>query len=62
MRNQDFGFARLTVERPMRRVWRVDETTTATLPEDIATLLKPLLGTIVATRVRRAARACPGWP
>ena len=45
MRNQDFGFARLTVERPMRRVWRVDETTTATLSEDIATLLKPLFGT-----------------
>jgi type I restriction enzyme M protein len=45
MRNQDFGFARLTVERPMRRVWRVDEMTTATLSEDIATLLKPVLGT-----------------
>ena len=43
--NQDFGFARLTVERPMRRLWRVDETTTAVLPEDITTVLQPLLGT-----------------
>jgi len=45
MRNQDFGFARLTVERPMRRVWRVDETTTAALPADITAQLEPLLGT-----------------
>ena len=25
MRNEEFGFARLTVERPLRRVWRIDE-------------------------------------
>lgn len=45
MRNAQFGFARLTVERPMRRVWRVDETTTALLPDDVRALLAPLLGT-----------------
>jgi type I restriction enzyme M protein len=25
MKNEDFGFARLTIERPLRRIWRVDE-------------------------------------
>jgi type I restriction enzyme M protein len=25
MRNEEFGFARLTIERPLRRIWRVDE-------------------------------------
>ena len=44
MRNEQFGFARLTVERPMRRVWRVDETTTALLSEELATAVAPLLG------------------
>lgn len=27
MRNEEFGFARLTVERPLRRVWRIDDST-----------------------------------
>ena len=27
MRNVEFGFARLTVERPLRRVWRLDDNT-----------------------------------
>jgi type I restriction enzyme M protein len=31
MRNVEFGFARLTVERPLRRVWRIDDTTWATI-------------------------------
>ncbi len=44
MRNQEFGFARLTVERPMRRTWRVDETTIAALAPDVAAALAPLLG------------------
>jgi type I restriction enzyme M protein len=25
MKNEEFGFARLTIDRPLRRVWRVDE-------------------------------------
>ncbi len=44
MRNQDFGFARLTVERPMRRTWRVDETTTAALSPELSSAVAPLLG------------------
>ncbi len=44
MRNQDFGFARLTVERPMRRTWRVEETTTAALAPELASAVASLLG------------------
>jgi type I restriction enzyme M protein len=44
MRNEEFGYARLTVERPTRRVWRVDETTLAVLPEDTAATLVALTG------------------
>ncbi len=33
--NRDFGYARLTVERPLRRVWRVDAETLAALPEPL---------------------------
>jgi type I restriction enzyme M protein len=45
MRNEQFGFARLTVERPLRRTWRIDETTLAGLPDDIAASLVDLTGT-----------------
>ena len=44
MRNEQFGFARLTIERPIRRTWRVDETTTAPLLPDIAEAIASLLG------------------
>jgi type I restriction enzyme M protein len=44
MRNQDFGLARLTVERPMRRTWRADETTTAALSTELSSAVAPLLG------------------
>lgn len=44
MRNEQFGFARLTVERPMRRTWRVDETTTAALAPELAQAVAPLIG------------------
>ena len=27
MKNEEFGYARLTVERPLRRVWRIDDST-----------------------------------
>jgi type I restriction enzyme M protein len=26
MRNEEFGYARLTVERPLRRIWKIDQT------------------------------------
>ena len=31
MRNEEFGFARLTVECPLRRVWRIDDATWAAI-------------------------------
>ncbi len=44
MLNEQFGFARLTVERPMRRVWRIDETAMAGLSDEIALVVAPLTG------------------
>jgi type I restriction enzyme M protein len=44
MRNEEFGYARLTVERPLRRVWRVDEATLAALPEELREPVSPLSG------------------
>lgn len=35
MRNEQFGFARLTLERPLRRVWRIDAESLAASPEEI---------------------------
>jgi len=35
MRNEEFGFARLTIERPLRRVWRIDEETLDSAPVEI---------------------------
>lgn len=40
MRNEEFGFARLTVERPLRRVWRVDEETLLSAPASIRVKLE----------------------
>jgi type I restriction enzyme M protein len=44
MRNEEFGFARLTVERPMRRVWTVNDTTLAGLADATAAELAPVAG------------------
>lgn len=35
MNNEEFGFARLTVERPLRRVWRIDEESLLSVPAAI---------------------------
>ena len=35
MKNEEFGFARLTVERPLRRMWRVGEELILSLPEPL---------------------------
>ena len=35
MMNEEFGYARLTVERPLRRIWRLDEITFQTVPAAI---------------------------
>ncbi|MBI3686096.1 MAG: SAM-dependent DNA methyltransferase [Actinobacteria bacterium] len=44
MRNEEFGYARLTVERPLRRVWRLDDITLNTIPATARDLLTPLAG------------------
>jgi type I restriction enzyme M protein len=44
MANVDFGFARITVERPLRRVWRVDADALARLDDDIAATVATLTG------------------
>jgi len=35
MFNEEFGFARLTVERPLRRIWRIDEDSILTAPSTV---------------------------
>jgi type I restriction enzyme M protein len=40
MKNEEFGFARLTVERPLRRVWRVDEEILLFAPAALRTKLE----------------------
>jgi type I restriction enzyme M protein len=49
MANEEFGYARLTVERPLRRFWRVDTGTRALLPEAFQEVLAGLQGTSWAT-------------
>jgi type I restriction enzyme M protein len=44
MANQDFGFARITVERPLRRVWTVTDETLGALPEPVRAQVAPLTG------------------
>lgn len=44
LRNEEFGFARLTVERPLRRVWDID-IAWPTLAEDLQAKLEGLQGT-----------------
>ncbi len=57
MRNEQFGFARLTVERPLRRVWDIDGTTVATEKEAKALLAKahPDADTKALTALLKAA-------
>jgi type I restriction enzyme M protein len=60
MRNEEFGYARLTVERPMRRVWRVDDITLTGLAEDLATAIGPLHGRVwpTANAAKQALTRC----
>lgn len=58
MRNEEFGYARLTVERPMRRAWRVDDTTLAGLHAEIAAVVDKLRGQSWTTE--KAARIAVG--
>ena len=42
MKNADFGFARLCIERPLRRVWRIDQEVLLRAPKAMADKLRPL--------------------
>lgn len=44
MRNEEFGFARLTVERPLRGVWRIDEESLLAAPAAIRVKLESASG------------------
>jgi type I restriction enzyme M protein len=44
MLNEEFGFARLTVERPLRRVWRIDEEVLLSAPAAIRAKLVSVKG------------------
>jgi type I restriction enzyme M protein len=44
MKNEEFGFARLTIERPLRRLWRVDEETLLSAPAALRVNLEKLTG------------------
>jgi type I restriction enzyme M protein len=63
MRNEQFGYARLTVERPMRRTWRIDEMTLAGMPEETAAALVGLAATSWPTeKEAKAALSARGLP
>ena len=44
MKNEEFGFARLTIERPLRRIWRVDEEILQSVPAALRLKLAVLNG------------------
>jgi type I restriction enzyme M protein len=44
MKNEEFGFARLTIERPLRRIWRVDEEILQSAPAALRVKLAVLKG------------------
>ena len=44
MKNEEFGFARLTIERPLRRIWRVDEEILQSAPAALRINLELLTG------------------
>jgi type I restriction enzyme M protein len=44
MKNEEFGFARLTIERPLRRVWRVNEEILLSSPAALRSKLQKLVG------------------
>lgn len=44
MNNEEFGFARLTIERPLRRIWRIDDEALLSAPAAIQAKLRKLSG------------------
>jgi type I restriction enzyme M protein len=57
--NQDFGFARITVERPLRRTWRIDDTALAVAPETARQALTGLVGQQWATETAAKKALAP---
>lgn len=49
MRNEEFGFARLTVERPLRAIWKVDDEAIELAPASLRERLQKLLGNRFST-------------
>jgi type I restriction enzyme M protein len=49
MTNEDFGYARITVERPLKRVWRVEENTLSTYPTKVQQVVEKLKGETYTT-------------
>jgi len=49
MKNEEFGFARLTIERPLRRVWRVGENEVNSAPAPLRAPLEKMIGRVFAS-------------
>jgi type I restriction enzyme M protein len=49
--NEEFGFVRLTIERPLRRSWRINDDVLAAVREDVASIIRPLSGHLWANEV-----------
>ena len=54
MKNEEFGFARLTIERPLRRVWRVDEETISLVSAAVRVKIENLIGKTFLTEKEAA--------
>lgn len=50
MRNEEFGFARLTVERPLRLIWKIDNSVIELAPAALRERLTNLLGKTFTTQ------------
>jgi type I restriction enzyme M protein len=62
MKNEEFGFARLTMERPLRRIWRVDEERLSSSPAALRDKLEKLRGqTFVSAKEAEDAILCAGF-
>jgi type I restriction enzyme M protein len=62
MKNEEFGFARLTIERPLRRIWRVNNETLLSVPAGLSARLVQLNGqTFMSEKVAEDAVISVGF-
>jgi type I restriction enzyme M protein len=62
MKNEEFGFARLTIERPLRRIWRVNEEILLSAPAVLRVKLEKLSGqTFISEKEAENAVASVGF-